>query len=194
MTKQIRAGIVALLLSLSAGAAENVGMLTELHGAVQLASAETADWTSATLMKAVSVGDKLRTPAGATVTVVFFANGKREQLQAGCLAVVQTAGCKVETGPQPKQLTPVRTSRAKRLSGITVGNSLGGGVLNRGFGGKLKPQALFDTCILATRPTFCWQVEDATESGEAVSRYVLLLYDAEDRLLWAQAAAGTGRR
>ncbi|NCP30793.1 MAG: hypothetical protein GW867_12300, partial [Armatimonadetes bacterium] len=93
MTKQIRAGIVALLLSLSAGAAENVGMLTELHGAVQLASAETADWTSATLMKAVSVGDKLRTPAGATVTVVFFANGKREQLQAGCLAVVQTAGC-----------------------------------------------------------------------------------------------------
>ncbi|OIP01818.1 MAG: hypothetical protein AUJ96_17135 [Armatimonadetes bacterium CG2_30_66_41] len=105
MTKQIRAGIVALLLSLSAGAAENVGMLTELHGAVQLASAETADWTSATLMKAVSVGDKLRTPAGATVTVVFFANGKREQLQAGCLAVVQTAGCKVETGPQPNTTT-----------------------------------------------------------------------------------------
>ena len=121
MTKQIRAGIVALLLSLSAGAAENVGMLTELHGAVQLASAETADWTSATLMKAVSVGDKLRTPAGATVTVVFFANGKREQLQAGCLAVVQTAGCKVETGPQPNTTTVLTRGRSptapKRLTG-----------------------------------------------------------------------------
>ena len=154
-------------------------MATEVRGTAKLLPSGSRNWVPATAMTLLKQGDQVMALRGATVTVVLFATGSREQLQPGCKVAITRDGCKVLSGPATRRLRKVPAAAAQRLAGMSVGKGMPGGMLIRSKPGQVVVEArsLYQTSTLEARPTFAWHCAEA-------SVYSLVLFSAPGQVLW----------
>jgi len=187
-TVQLLVAMHVVALAFARGEAANVGMIVEIRGDVALQAKGAKTWTKATMMKALAQGDRLRTKAKAKATVVFFANGRREQLQPDCQITIEKATCKVITGPKTKELPKVAPTAARRLSGTKLGSGRSGSVLIRGGPPAVELRTLFDTATLDAQPVFRWHASGGFEE------FKVLVHDESDQLVWSGNAKESSLR
>lgn len=170
---------VTVAASLQRCAAE-VAMLSEVRGTVQVYQVGKDKWVKGTLMLLLAKGDKVKTGANSTAGVVFLSSGAREQLLAECVALVDSAGCKVETGPAKKALPNLKSAVTNKLSTSRVAGGRSGGVLLRASedAKSVILGSLFDTKTRAARPVFRWC------PTEGADEYVVRLLDEDDKVVW----------
>ena len=138
-------------------------------------------------MDLLQTGDRLRTPADGEATLIFLADGQREQLKSKTEASVGVHGCS-PAGRRPSRLPgpKLRPANLASLRGL-VGSSRGGLGVLRGDPPP-KPQAvtpLYGGSVWTRRPTLTWP------DAKADAYLVQLFNGAEgmdERLLWKTTA------
>jgi hypothetical protein len=139
-------------------------------------------------------GDRLRAAKGATLTLVFLADGHRERLRPGAKARVGDRGC--EPDEAVERLEPRKPSRAQLSSLLQHARSIhasGGrvavGVLRSDADGAPAVTPMFGARVLTTHPTLTWA---ALPKAEGYQVELLSGPDgADERVLWRHTTTAT---
>ena len=93
--------LAALLLLLTweaAGAAEKVGLITDIQGTILLKTGESAQWERAFLTELLREGDLVKVSDGSRVVIQYFSSNTRETVQGPAVLTVRRAGGKLMKG------------------------------------------------------------------------------------------------
>jgi len=166
-------------------ATKPVSMLTGMKGTVNWKASAEAKAQPASLMMTLPAGAILLVGNQSTATLVYFANGHREQLLANSSAKLTADGCVVMTGKINKLAAASGKSGTVMQSART--ETINGGLLTRS--GPYRPRLMLLTptedSLLTVTPYFCW-----TAVPEA-KQYQFVLTNALLRTLWGKTTTET---
>ena len=181
-------GLAMLGPGASVWAETQVGMLTMVRGHVRLLGA--SGERPARMMGLLYDGDQVQTAADGQAMLVYFVNGRREQLGPGSQIAAGVEGSRVKEGPAPVLLAPLDARLLENLrKGVSTGlANRGGGVLLRDTSKSgVRPQllGLIQGKTSRARPTFRW------EGPPQAVRYRLVVEALDATPMWETTVQGT---